>query len=160
MQQCFSDSRCWRGSAGSASFLADFLAAIPGLLLGLWFLSSAESTTTRAILGIVLLVYAIWTLAKGHFALDASMARWLAYPVGFLTGIVNGVTGSQVMPVLPYLLSLNLSKDLFVTTINIFFTVSTLIMLAGIKQHWFIRSEDSTDLGVRHFTGRSRYPAW
>lgn len=109
------------------------IAAVPGLLLGLWLLSSVESSTTRAVLGIVLFAYAVWTLAKGHLVLSEQTARWLAYPVGLLTGIINGVTGSQVMPVLPYLLSLNISKDLFVSTINIFFTVSSLIMLAGLS---------------------------
>ncbi len=46
-----------------------------------------------------------------------------------MTGVVNGITGSQVMPVLPFLLALQLHKDLFVQTINLSFTLSSLVML-------------------------------
>ena len=45
---------------------------------------------------------------------------------------INGVTGSQVMPVLPYLLALRLPTDLFVQSINVSFTLSSLVMLAGL----------------------------
>ncbi len=55
-------------------------------------------------------------------------------PVGFFTGVINGLTGSQVMPILPYLLSLNLTKNDFVQAINISFTLSSLVMLLGMNQ--------------------------
>jgi hypothetical protein len=53
-------------------------------------------------------------------------------PAGFLTGLVNGVTGSQIMPVLPYLMALDLDKDRFVQAINISFTLSTVVMAIGL----------------------------
>jgi hypothetical protein len=36
-------------------------------------------------------------------------------PSGFVTGTINGIIGSQVMPILPYLLALDLNRDVFVT---------------------------------------------
>ena len=52
--------------------------------------------------------------------------------VGFLTGAVNGATGSQIFPIMPYLLSLKISKEVMVQTINMSFTLSSLIMLASL----------------------------
>ena len=49
--------------------------------------------------------------------------------VGLTTGIVNGATGSQIFPIMPYLLSLNINKDVLVQTINLSFTLNSLIML-------------------------------
>ena len=51
-----------------------------------------------------------------------------------LTGLVNGLTGSQVMPLVPYLLSLELNASTFVQASNISFTLSSLLMLAGLAR--------------------------
>lgn len=52
------------------------------------------------------------------FLLSANWEKRLRVPTGFLTGFINGLTGSQVMPVLPYLFSLNLDIKTFVQAIN------------------------------------------
>lgn len=109
-----------------------YLAALPGLVLGLWVLGSVPSTQARTVLGGVLFVYGAWSLSRAEIVLSARSERWLAGPVGFATGVVNGLTGSQVMPVLPYLLALRLHPDLFVQAINISFTASTLVMFVGL----------------------------
>ena len=107
-----------------------YLAAVPGLVIGVQVLRSADGDLTRAALGLVLVLYSAWALGSRTPRLRAGAERWLRTPVGFLTGLVNGVTGSQVMPVLPYLLALDLRKDLLVQVINISFTVGSLLMLA------------------------------
>ena len=109
-----------------------YLAALPALLAGLALLASVDSATSRRVLGGVLSVYGVWALANAEFALPRRVERWLNAPVGVITGFVNGLTGSQVMPVLPYLLSLNLDKNVFVQAINISFTASSLLMMAGL----------------------------
>jgi hypothetical protein len=73
-------------------------------------------------------------LRNKSFALPGEWERLLKVPAGFCTGFVNGLTGSQVMPVLPYLLSLNLNKSAFIQAINISFTFSSLIMLFGMNR--------------------------
>ena len=107
-----------------------YLAALPGLWLGVQVLRSADGSVTRAALGVVLVLYAAWALAARTPVFGAGAERWLKPPVGFATGVINGVTGSQVVPVLPFLLSLSLAKDAFVQVINLSFTVSSLTMLA------------------------------
>lgn len=109
-----------------------FVCALPGLLLGLWLLNSVENSVARLVLGLVLFAYGAWSLAKAAPSVAPEFERVLNAPVGFLTGLVNGLTGSQVMPVLPYFVGLKLEKDLFVQSINISFTASSLVMLAGL----------------------------
>jgi hypothetical protein len=111
-----------------------YLASFPGLLAGLAILVAIDVNAARAILGLVLVVYALWGLINQPLALTTQWERRLKVPIGFFTGVVNGLTGSQVMPVLPYLLALNLNKNNFVQAINLSFTLSSLIMLIGVNR--------------------------
>jgi uncharacterized protein len=111
-----------------------YLASIPGLIIGLTILVTIDVDIAKAILGLVLISYALWALRNKTFALSGPLERLLKVPAGFCTGFVNGLTGSQVMPVLPYLLSLDLNKSAFIQSINISFTFSSLIMLVGMNR--------------------------
>lgn len=106
-----------------------YTSAIPGLFFGVYVLNAIQSSISRAILGAVLIVYAMRALSTKAIVLPRRYVTWLASPVGFTTGFfVNGVTGSQVVPVLPFLLSLRLNKDFFVQAINFSFTLSSIMM--------------------------------
>ncbi len=112
-----------------------YLAVIPGLLVGFAILRNIDSSLSRTALGVVLFTYSLWALMVRPLSLSPKMEKWLRVPVGICTGFVNGITGSQVMPLLPFLLSLRLSKDTFVQAINLSFTCSTLILLV-LFQHF------------------------
>lgn len=109
-----------------------YLSAIPGLLIGIWFLGSSDNQIPKAILGFVLILYGLWGLINGIMTLSQKQEKQLSTPIGFISGLTNGVTGSQIMPIMPYLLSLKLDRDLFVQTINTAFTINSLIMMAGL----------------------------
>ncbi|MEM7405901.1 MAG: sulfite exporter TauE/SafE family protein [Pseudomonadota bacterium] len=109
-----------------------YIAALPGLIAGLALLGSLRSASTAAVLGAVLVVYAVFALANPTFELRASLKRTLQIPTGVLTGLINGATGSQVMPVLPFLMSVGLPPERFVQAINISFTASSLVMMSGL----------------------------
>lgn len=118
-----------------------YLSVIPGLVIGLMLLGAVDSIRARAILGAVLFLYGVWALWNGDVDFFGRFEKWLSGPVGFLTGIINGITGSQVMPVLPYLFSLNLGKNLFVQSINVSFTLSSVIMFAGVGKLGLLTSQ-------------------
>jgi uncharacterized membrane protein YfcA len=111
-----------------------YLASMPGLVIGLTILVTIDAGVAKALLGLVLICYALWALVNRTFSLSSEWERVLKMPAGFCTGFVNGLTGSQVMPVLPYFLSLNLDKKAFVQSINISFTLSSLVMLVGMNR--------------------------
>jgi len=106
-----------------------YLSALPGLMLGIWFLSSTQEEAPKAVLGLSMLLYGLWGLRKGIVQLSSHHEKRLKVPVGLLSGMVNGATGSQLMPIMPYLLSLKMEQKLFVQTINCAFTFNTLVMM-------------------------------
>jgi uncharacterized membrane protein YfcA len=107
-----------------------YLASLPGLLAGFALLVAVDAAISRAVLGCVLFVYALWSLLAPPLICPARLAAWLTVPVGFATGLINGLTGSQVMPVLAYMMALGIDKALLVPAINLSFTLSSLVMLA------------------------------
>ena len=106
-----------------------YLSAIPGLVIGVSILMSVQSTLSRALLGGILILYAVWAIRTQVTVLTKRAEVGLAPPVGFVTGLVYGMTGSQVMPIVPFLLSVHGPIDIFVQTINVSATLSGLIML-------------------------------
>jgi uncharacterized membrane protein YfcA len=115
-----------------------YVAAIPGLGLGLLMLSSAAPRELGGALGFVLVLYAVFALINPSFRIASPWAERLAAPTGFMTGIINGATGSQVMPALPFLMSLGLGRDALVQAINISFTLGSLVMLGGLARLGFL----------------------
>ena len=116
--------RVWR------KFWLMYAAAVPGLCAGLWLLGSSSGALPRTVLGVAMVLYGLWGLWGGR--LQLTHTRGSAMAVGLSTGLINGLTGSQIMPILPYLISLNISKDELVQAINTSFTVASLIMLVGL----------------------------
>ena len=109
-------------------------ATLPGLVLGLWVLASVDGLLGGAVLGGVLIVWCLFAYTNPNLHLPDAWERPLGPVSGFLTGAVNGITGSQVMPAMPYLMALQLDRNLFIQAINCSFTLSSLVMAVGLKR--------------------------
>lgn len=110
------------------------LTTVPGLILGLWLLDAFDGETAGAMLGLVLLAFCIFSYANPNYQIPARLQAPLAPISGFLTGTFNGITGSQVMPSMPFLMSLGLERNMFIQSINCSFTMSSFIMAIGLTQ--------------------------
>ncbi len=119
-------------------FRALYLALLPGLLTGLYLLSSVPVNHAGRVLGVVILMYATYALTRPALNLGHRAERVLNVPVGYLNGLINGLTGSQLLPIVPYSLSLGLSPAAIVQFTNIAFTISSLIMIAGLYRIGFL----------------------
>ena len=64
-------------------------------------------------------------MAAGH-------ERWLGPLCGLVTGVVTAATGVFVMPAVPYLQSLGLSREQMIQALGLSFTVSTLALAVGL----------------------------
>lgn len=106
-----------------------YLSAIPGLLLGAWLLGNYSNTIPKFVLGLTMIIYGFWGLRSQLLRLNDSQEAKLCIPVGLTSGFINGMTGSQIMPIMPYLLSLKMDRKQFIQTINCAFTFNTLIMM-------------------------------
>ena len=108
------------------------LSAAASVFAGLWALTRMESENAAAVLGVVLLMYVGFALTNARFQLTEARTRKLEPAIGAATGFVNGLTGSQVMPLIPYLLSLDMARERFLQASNQSFTLSSAAMFVGL----------------------------
>lgn len=108
------------------------LVTIPGLILGLWCLSGIDGSSAKIVFGLVLLIWCGFSFLTPNLRLPNHLEGVIAPISGICTGFLNGLTGSQVMPVVPFLMSLNLDRNMFIQAANCSFTMSSLIMMAGL----------------------------
>ena len=108
------------------------LAAALAVFAGLWALTRIRSASAAALLGVVLMLYVAFALSNARFRLDEARCRRFEPLIGAATGFVNGLTGSQVLPLVPYLLSLELARERFLQASNQSFTLSSAAMFIGL----------------------------
>lgn len=100
----------------------------------LWLGMEGGSWMVRA-LGAALLLYALSGLLLATLRVSPRTERWLGPLCGVLTGVITSATGVFVIPAVPYLQALELSKDQLVQALELSFTVSTLALAAGLFWH-------------------------
>ncbi len=83
-------------------------------------------------LGIALTVYACWGLSGHAMPISEKMQRWLGPVTGLITGLVTAATGVFVIPAVPYLQALGLSRDALIQAMGVSFTVSTISLALGL----------------------------
>jgi len=108
------------------------LAIFIGTGLGTSWIGMAGGPWVVRALGGALLLYALSGLALPTLQVAASVESWLGPVCGLLTGIVTSATGVFVIPAVPYLQALGLSKDELVQALGLSFTASTLALAAGL----------------------------
>ncbi|MTI19124.1 sulfite exporter TauE/SafE family protein [Rhodobacteraceae bacterium RKSG542] len=109
-----------------------FLTTAPGVVFGLWILDSVPVETATMALGVVLILYALIAYFSPSFRLPPHLERPVGPISGFITGTVNGVTGTQIMTLMPFLMSLDMPRNQFIQGLNISFSLSTIIMSIGL----------------------------
>jgi uncharacterized membrane protein YfcA len=70
----------------------------------------------------------MWGLFKPTLPNYKNNALFMGAVVGVLTGMVNAATALTIIPLVPYLQSLKLSKDEFIQVLGISFTVATIAL--------------------------------
>lgn len=111
-----------------------FLTTLLGMSIGLTILTQTNNDLSKGLLGLALIAFGLWSYWNRSSRIRDDLIKKLNPPMGFLTGIVNGATGSQIFPIMPYLLSLNISKEIFLQTINLSFTFCSIIMMFTLWQ--------------------------
>lgn len=115
-----------------------YISAFPGLYFGVSMLHQTGNSVAKVVLGVMSIAYALYLLLDVNITVGNKYERFLNVPVGLVNGFLNGLTGTQVIPMLPYLISLQLHRDLLVGAINIGFTASTLVLLVLLGKFDFL----------------------
>ncbi|MFZ5936039.1 hypothetical protein BGP84_22390 [Pseudomonas putida] len=103
-----------------------------GTLLGSAWLGINSGPWAVHALGAALVIYALYGLAGPALRVAPKQEGWLGPVCGLVTGVVTSATGVFVMPAVPYLQSLGLSRDEMIQALGLSFTVSTLALAFGL----------------------------
>jgi uncharacterized protein len=106
-----------------------YISALPGIYAGVLILNMVGNYAAKIILGIVSIIYSLLVLLKIEISIPERNERILSVPVGLTNGFLNGLTGTQIIPMLPYLLSLKLDRNGMINAINLGFTLSIIVLL-------------------------------
>ena len=124
----------WQMLAGPA--LRAVLRRLAGMLIGIVagtahgvaFLAGHSSMFTVFALGAVLSAYALLALGALPLSMPARHETWLGPLAGLITGILSGGTGIFVIPMVPYIASLGLGREVLIQALGTAFTVAVLAL--------------------------------
>jgi len=108
------------------------LSIVIATIFGVRLMTSTDTQTATVALGMTLIFYSLYTLFGRQFTIRRSSEFWLSPVIGIATGFVTGATGVFVIPAVPYLQALGLSRDDLVQALGLSFTVSTIALAASL----------------------------
>lgn len=139
----------WQGLSGGRALalsrrFAPALVLIPfGTWLGYTLVFAAAPHLMGRVLGGALIVYAVLGLRRVRPPVPTGAEPILTPALGFVNGIVTGITGTFVIPFVMYMEALGLTRDELSQMMGIVFSVSTLALAAVLVLHDAYRFEAS-----------------
>jgi uncharacterized membrane protein YfcA len=109
-----------------------YLAMVPGIALGIHLLLWISPSVAVKMLGTMIVGYVALTMLRPRYSLSAGLEFWLQLPTGLLNGVLAGLTGSQVMPLFPYMLALDLDTSRMVQAINLAVMIASVVLAFGL----------------------------
>ena len=103
------------------------LFACIGIWLGTLVLFRVDPILLSGLLGLVVCVYALINLFAVEIRASRSTEPAMSPVVGLVSGVLTGVTGSLLLPVLVYLQALGLEKDEFIQAAGLTLLVGTVV---------------------------------
>jgi hypothetical protein len=113
--------------------LWSFLAAISVFVwLASGLLARADASVLTGGLGLLLVAYALASLATPQVPPPGRHERWMSPLVGAVNGAITGLTGTYVLPSGLYLQALGLRRDILVQAMGVVFTLSTVMVAVAL----------------------------
>ena len=107
-------------------------ASCVGIWIGTMVLFRVDPRLLSALLGLVIVAYALVSLSAVELRATPRHERALAAPVGLFSGILTGSTGSLLLPNIVYLQALHLGRDTFVQATGLTLLVGTVLWAAAL----------------------------
>lgn len=117
------------------------LAAGATVWLGALALTRVDLHLLSALLGLVLMVYAVVSLGGLRLSLTARQEAWAGPLIGTVNGVLGGMTGSYVVPGIMFLQAIGLPRDLLIQALGMLFLVSTLVLGVALGGNGFLSLE-------------------
>lgn len=105
-----------------------YLGILPGIAGGTALLGAVDTRFATDILALVTLAYVALAVVRPDFSLAPWLQQPLALPAGVLNGVLTGLTGSQILPLVPYMMALRLDAQAQVVAINLAVTIGSSVL--------------------------------
>ncbi len=112
-----------------------------GALCGAFLVRSADEVVLGLILGVLVMAFVVMTVYVPRFEIPRRWERPAGWGVGTIAGVVGGLITANGPLFVMYLVGLNLSRELFLTTLAMLF-VATGVLVAG--SYWTLGILDLT----------------
>ncbi|EDP63746.1 hypothetical protein BAL199_26477 [alpha proteobacterium BAL199] len=128
----------WQAVVGGAlgAVMRRLWAFLLALIIGVLAASGASAviatSTLTALLGVSIVLYGAIGLMTPPWPKPGKWEGPLSPVMGLATGVLTGMTGSFVMPAVPYLQALGLPRDRLVQAMGVTFLVATLALGVGL----------------------------
>ena len=130
----------WQAFAGGelVHILRRFWAWLIAICVGIWFgtsvLAGADVSVLTGLLGVLLVIYSVFSLATPQLPAPGQRERWLSPIFGGVAGVVAGMTGALMVPGVLYIQALGMRRDLMVQCLGVTFLLSTITVLIAFRQ--------------------------
>lgn len=114
------------------------MAAAVGIWLGVQILVVSDAALLSKLLGVMIVVYSLLSLARFKPSVPPSLEAWIAPPLGVINGVLTGLTGAFVVPSVFYLQALGLERNVLVQAMGTMFLFSTVCMALALGSQAFI----------------------
>jgi uncharacterized membrane protein YfcA len=114
-----------RGLALLKRFWPMLLLACIGTWIGVGVLAGSNQLLLSVVFGAILVAYALMGLLRPVPPPPGRAEPWLTPVVGIINGIINGLTGSYILPGVLYLQALGLGRDELIQAMGFLFLVAS-----------------------------------
>jgi len=101
--------------------------------IGVAALTRLNPSLLTALLGVLLVTYAVVNLSGIRLIIPARYEVWAGPLVGSANGVLTGMTGSFVVPGVMFLQAIGLPRDVLIQAMGMLFTASTVALAAGLQ---------------------------
>ncbi|MEM9370098.1 MAG: sulfite exporter TauE/SafE family protein [Pseudomonadota bacterium] len=119
-------------------------AAIFGIVLGVSVLAGSSSDPMVAVLGVMLIIYSVYSLIAPRLPAPGRHEVWMAPASASSAGMLFGMTGLFIVPGILYLESLRLPRDVFVQALGLTFITITSTMAVSLTRYSLLTWEHVT----------------
>lgn len=109
--------------------------AVATVWFGTHALARIDPERLKIVLGVVLTIYGAISLAGFRLTVSPRHEVWAGPVVGGVTGVINGMTGSTIVPGVLFLQAIGLSKDALIQAMGLLFVASAAALVLALQSN-------------------------
>ena len=119
------------------------LCSVAGTVVGTQILFIVDPRILITLLGGVVILYVAINASRFRIRISDRAAPWAAPPLGILSGLLTGTTGSVGIPIALYLQARDVDKESFLRAIALTFLISSSVLVLALLEKGAINRESA-----------------